>query len=91
MCIYLQFKVKTVYKGHSWEPVAINRMKKMCTTVLFLFQKPFGPTTPNVRKAPNKPPGKFFKSSPKNRSSNKPKHNKDETWFDIDSVFGFED
>lgn len=48
------------------------------------------PRTPNIRKTPSKPPGKFFKSSPKDRPSLKAKH-KEETWFDIDSVFGFED
>lgn len=48
------------------------------------------PRTPNIRKTPSKPPGKFFKSSPKDRPSHKAKQ-KEETWFDIDSVFGFED
>lgn len=54
-------------------------------------KKPISPRTPNIRKTPNKPQGKFFKSSPKNRQLNKPKTYKEETWFDIDAVFGFED
>ncbi|XP_063403824.1 synaptonemal complex protein 1-like isoform X1 [Mytilus trossulus] len=53
-------------------------------------KKMVGPRTPNIRKTPSKPPGKFFKSSPKDRPSQKAKQ-KEETWFDIDSVFGFED
>ncbi|XP_060067799.1 synaptonemal complex protein 1-like [Ylistrum balloti] len=45
----------------------------------------------NVRKTPNKPPGKFFKNSPKDRPiKNKKTKGKEETsWFDLDSVFGF--
>lgn len=58
--------------------------------VWFFFQKMVVPRTPNIRKTPSKPPGKFFKSSPKDRPSHKAKQ-KEETWFDIDSVFGFED
>ncbi|OWF42759.1 synaptonemal complex protein 1-like [Mizuhopecten yessoensis] len=45
----------------------------------------------NVRKTPNKPPGKFFKNSPKDRpkKNKKTKGTEETSWFDLDSVFGF--
>lgn len=45
----------------------------------------------NVRKTPNKAPGKFFKNSPKDRptKTKKSKGKEETSWFDLDSVFGF--
>ncbi|XP_033740542.1 synaptonemal complex protein 1-like [Pecten maximus] len=45
----------------------------------------------NVRKTPSKPPGKFFKNSPKDRpmKSKKMRGKEETSWFDLDSVFGF--
>lgn len=49
------------------------------------------PKSCNVRKTPSKPPGKFFKNSPKDRptKSKKLKGKEETSWFDLDSVFGF--
>lgn len=50
-------------------------------------------TTPNIRKAPNKTPGRFFKSSPMERHKQKMKARgkagEEFSWFDSDSTFGF--
>uniref|UniRef100_K1RB25 Laminin subunit alpha-2 n=1 Tax=Magallana gigas TaxID=29159 RepID=K1RB25_MAGGI len=52
----------------------------------------------NIRKAPSKPQGKFFLTSPKERLKNQKKNSKlaklkrtEDSWFEMDSIFGFED
>lgn len=49
--------------------------------------------TPNTRKAPVKTPGKFFRSTQREKPQTKIRAKKQKTeslsWFDTDSTFGF--
>lgn len=62
------------------------------------FQTASSEKSQNIRKAPSKPQGKFFLTSPKERLKNQKKNSKlaklkrtEDSWFEMDSIFGFED
>ena len=57
-----------------------------------MLQKKGKPTAkPNLRKTPSRSPGKFFKTSPKEKRKllQGKSETEDTAWFDYDAVFGF--
>ncbi|XP_078329240.1 uncharacterized protein LOC144624005 [Crassostrea virginica] len=84
-------------------PAAIPQTKretdaKMQKTIDEKDKMPSSDKSQNIRKAPSKPQGKFFLTSPKERLKNQKKNSKlsklkrtEDSWFEMDSIFGFED
>lgn len=64
----------------------------MLLLLKFSLQKKRKPTAKaNLRKTPSRSPGKFFKSSPKEKQKTMQGKTvtEDTAWFDCDAVFGF--
>lgn len=93
LCTYIYFYFKIIIYLLGQKKIGKNVLNNVS-----YFQTASSEKSQNIRKAPSKPQGKFFLTSPKERLKNQKKNSKlaklkrtEDSWFEMDSIFGFED